>query len=129
MVCELLSAPCRLFGVLSPLTVMIGVLAAPLPSRSDQICTINQQQEPCRATLEQQALSLRRSDGSMISTRPLGRCPSAQPTNGREIRCNVRISLPDDFVYGLQVVHPDGHVDVTAPILTIRIDGLFDAMP
>jgi len=129
MVSQLLSAPRRLFMVLAPLAVMIGMGAVSLPSRSEQICTINQQQESCQAGLEQQVLSLRRSDGSMIRTRPLGRCPSAFPSNGREIRCNVRISLPDDFVYGLQVLHPDGHVEVTAPILTIRVDGLLDAMP
>ena len=129
MLSELVSRRRRLFGLLATLAVMIGVDGVSLPSRSDQICIINHQQESCQATFEQQILSLKRSDGSMIRTRPLGRCPSGLPSDGREIRCNVRISLPDDFVYGLQVLYPDGFVDVTAPILSIRIDGLFDLNP
>ena len=119
----------RLFGLLAPLTMTIGVVGVSLPSRSDQICTINDQQESCQVTFEQQRLSLKRSDGSMIRTRPLGRCPSGLPSDGRQIRCNARITLSDDFVYGLQVLHPDGYVEVTAPILTIRIDGLFNENP
>ena len=114
--------------VLAQLAVMICMGAVPLPSRSEQICTINQQQESCQAELKQQVLSLRRSDGSMIRTRPLGRCTSAFPSYGREIRCNVRISLPSDFVYGLQVIHPSGDLEVIAPTLSIRINGLFEPM-
>ena len=119
----------RLFGLLAPLAMTIGVVGVSLPSRSDQICTINDQQESCQVTFEQQRLRLKRSDGSMIRTRPLGRCPSGLPSDGRQIRCNARITLSDDFVYGLQVLHPDGYVEVTAPILTIRIDGLFNENP
>ena len=37
----------RLFGLLAPLAITIGVVGVSLPSRSDQICTINDQQESC----------------------------------------------------------------------------------
>ena len=92
--------------------------------RSAPVCTINGTVESCEARLVEDVLIVRRTDGSQIQTKRLGRCGEDRDAQGVTRRCNVRISLPDDFVYGLQLVQPQGVVTLTSPTLMIRIEGV-----
>lgn len=74
--------------------------------RLQPVCRINGSVESCKATLIGEALTVDRADGSIIRTKTkrLGRCGSDRGGDGETQRCTVRIDLPNDFVYGLQVV-------------------------
>ena len=96
----------------------------PLLGRSAPVCTINGTVESCDARLVGDALTVTRADGSQIQSKRLGRCGEKRDADGLTRRCNVRISLPDDFVYGLQIVQPTDMVQLIAPILTIEVEGL-----
>ena len=124
-----LPSRCRsMLSLMVTLTMAIGLDGVLLPSQSEQICVVDDVVEICQASFEKQVLILKRSDGSILKIRTLGRCPSDRPEDGSPKRCNVRISLPSDFVYGLQVIHPSGDLEVIAPTLSIRINGLFEPM-
>ncbi len=100
------------------------VLMTASPVRSEPLCRINGTVESCRAHLVGDALTVVRADGSTIQTKRLGRCGLDQQDDGVMQRCNVRITLPDDFVYGLQLIKPQGAVELMAPTLTIELEGV-----
>ena len=94
------------------------------PLRSQPVCTIDGSVESCEATLIGTALTVVRADGSVIRTKRLGRCGSDQGSDGTTQRCTVRIEVPNDFVYGLQVLKPQGAIELIAPIFRIELDGV-----
>lgn len=100
------------------------LLMVPVVGHSAPVCTINGRVESCVARLVGDALTVTRADGTQIQSKRLGRCAENREADGVMHRCNVRISLPNDFVYGLQLVQPQGVVKLIAPTLTVQVEGV-----
>ena len=84
-------------------------------------CFFNQKEETCDIRLKGDDIELEFEGNRTVEIARRGRCTN-RLVNGVTIRsCNVRIGLPNDFVYGLIVRRSTGGTVITSPQLEIKL--------
>ena len=87
-------------------------------------CLFNGQERLCLVEISGDDLTLRLEDNRTIDIQRRGRCTDRQKQGITTRSCNVRIGLPDDFVYGLIVRSSHDGTTITSPRLVIRLPEL-----
>ena len=110
------------------LTTMLVSLSPPIQaSRAEDVrtpCLFNQQKKSCEIRLKGDDIELRLEGNHTISINRRGRCSNRVESGITTRSCNVRIGLPNDFVYGLIVRRSSGGTTITSPELEIRLPDL-----
>ena len=87
-------------------------------------CLFNGQQRLCRVEVSGDDLTLRLEDNRTIEVQRRGRCTDRRKEGITTRSCNVRIGLPDDFVYGLIVRSSQDGTTISSPRLEIELPEL-----
>ena len=87
-------------------------------------CLFNGRERRCRIEINGDNLLLDLGVDGIITIDQRGRCANRQD-DGETVRtCNVRIGLPDDFVFGLIVRNNQTGATITSPRFEIRLPDL-----
>ena len=86
-------------------------------------CLFNEEEQICIVHVKGDVMQINRSD-SIISIEPRGHCRENNSDGVKKRHCNVRIGLPDDFVYGLIVRSSKDGTTITSPTLRIQLPDL-----
>ena len=87
-------------------------------------CLFNGQERLCLVEISGDDLTLRLEDNRTIDIQRRGRCTDRQKQGITTRSCNVRIGLPDDFVYGLIVRSSRDGTTISSPRLEIKLPQL-----
>ena len=106
-----------LIGCLTPLERKVTAADLTTP------CLFNEKQEICEISLDGDDIELRLDENRRVEISRRGRCTNRVELDVTIRSCNVRIGLPNDFVYGLikrRGVSAGGTV-ITSPQLEIKL--------
>ena len=111
------------------IALLMGIALQPfatLESRAENTtsCLFNGQQRLCRVEVSGDDLSLRLEDNRAIEIQRRGRCTNRSEGGITTRSCNVRIGLPDDFVFGLIVRSSQDGTTISSPQLEIKLPEL-----
>ena len=87
-------------------------------------CLFNSQERRCLVEISGDDLTLRLEDNRTIDVQRRGRCTDRRQEGVTTRSCNVRIGLPDDFVYGLIVRSSQDGTTISSPRLEIKLPQL-----
>ena len=115
-----------------PLWAAGALISVALPSlvgpssqaQSSSPCWFNGQERTCQIEQSGDDLTLRLEDNRTIDIQRRGRCTERSQDGATTRSCNVRIGLPDDFVYGLIVRSSRDGTTITSPRLEIKLPQL-----
>ena len=105
-------------------TVMSGMPALcqeATTEKSRTPCFFNQKEETCDIRLKGDDIELRLEGNRTVEINRRGRCTNRLENSVTIRSCNVRIGLPNDFVYGLIVRRSTGGTMITSPQLEIKL--------
>ena len=109
--------------------LLIGVALLPITALESQAqnatpCLFNGQERLCGVKISGDDLTLSLEDNRTIEVQRRGRCTDRRKEGIRTRSCNVRIGLPDDFVYGLIIRSSEDGTTISSPRLEIKLPEL-----
>ena len=111
-------------GLLLALSVGVCGKAQQTSSVDRLKCLFNGDERRCEIESNGDNLVLRLKNKNTISVDRRGRCNNRKEDGETTRTCNVRVGLPDDFVFGLVVRGSRTGTTITTPQFEIRIPDL-----